>query len=922
MSPLAPPSRAALRAAVLTLVSAPALAQFGPVTPLPGDMALGASAGNQDTPHVAAGAGHFLAVWEDDASSLVNTVFGQQAFGASWPGNHDIHGMLLDADGQRLLDAPLVIAHASWDQLKPRAAWNGSEYLVVFEATRPTSAFYSKGVYGVRVSATGQVLDAVPFLIFDSPAFDETLPTVASLGGTWLVAWLDQDPISQTAIVAGRVVTGPGALAPKRTLIAGVSGTVPSELDLAAGAGRYALVYGVNFGSGVRARLFDAAALATTGVLTLATTGNRPGIAAGPAGFYTAWIGGGSFRGTTLDPSGVLGTPNGAVIVPSGLVNNSSVQVGFDGATYTVAFDSIPSVYIVRVDGAGVVLGGPALVTATPRWMDHIAVAGANGVTQVLWTDTRETPNGFGVDQSDIWHARVDANGNVTGSAVLSVSPPAQFGARIAGDAASGFLLVFNSWSAGVSRIVAQRVDGEGRALATEPFDVVVADRTLYAHDVAWNGSEFLVTWGRVRSFTFGGTPPLVEARRCLLDGTFLDAAPFPVMEGDSTAVDAVGRVFLITAHYHHPAFQTNHVIRHRRYDGATGAFLDPAPVHTIGGQTHDVVALSDRWFVVWGGIAGLPVDLNGVPGPSTFYGLGTSFRAARNPARTEVLVAYEWRDQSGVHTTTNVRIQRIAADGTALDPQLGPYLSSAPNAQLRPVGVSLGDEYTAVWADHRAHPVIEPGLGDVYACRLDSDAVQLDPQGIPLLATPNAEGSVELFASGPGRAIFAASAIERTGPHAGVHRIRTGSYHGGALGSVSCTQPAPNSTGAAGVLTVYGSSRVLDRSLELTAAQLPLNALAFFLVSRTQGSVVPPGSQGVLCVAGQVGRYVGPGQVRSSGSTGAIALTVDPSATPTSAGLVAIVAGETWTYQAWHRDAVQGAATSNFTSAVAVTFR
>lgn len=376
---------------------------------------------------------------------------------------------------------------------------------------------------------------------------------------------------------------------------------------------------------------------------------------------------------------------------------------------------------------------------------------------------------------------------------------------------------------------------------------------------------------------------------------------------------------------YHHPVFQSSHVVRHRRIDGATGSFLDAAPVIIAPGQQHDVVGLADRWFVIWGGVGlrGAPIALNGTVGSAPiYYGVGHTFRLARNPARTEVLVAYEWRDQSGVHTTSNVRMQRIAADGTALDPQIGSFVSSAPNAQLRPIGVSLGDEYTAIWADHRAHPVIELSLGDVYACRLDSDAVQLDPQGLPLLVTPSAEGSAELFASGPGQAIVAASALERSGPRSGMQRIRTGSYRGVALGNVSCTQPAPNSTGAAGVLAVHGSTRVAERSLALTAAQLPQNALAFFLVSRTQGSLVPPGSQGLLCLAGQIGRYVGPGQVQSSGPSGAIALVVDPGLTPTPFGSVAVLAGETWIYQAWHRDAVQGVATSNFTSAVAVTFR
>ena len=37
--------------------------------------------------------------------------------------------------------------------------------------------------------------------------------------------------------------------------------------------------------------------------------------------------------------------------------------------------------------------------------------------------------------------------------------------------------------------------------------------------------------------------------------------------------------------------------------------------------------------------------------------------------------------------------------------------------------------------------------------------------------------------------------------------------------------------------------------------------------------------------------------------------------------GLVAVVPGQTWFFQAWHRDTVAGQSTSNFTDAVEMTF-
>ena len=67
--------------------------------------------------------------------------------------------------------------------------------------------------------------------------------------------------------------------------------------------------------------------------------------------------------------------------------------------------------------------------------------------------------------------------------------------------------------------------------------------------------------------------------------------------------------------------------------------------------------------------------------------------------------------------------------------------------------------------------------------------------------------------------------------------------------------------------------------------------------------------------------RFVGPGQVQSTGSIGRIDLTVNLTAIPTPTGFVAVQPGQTWYFQAWHRDVFAGAATSNFTSGLGVQF-
>jgi probable HAF family extracellular repeat protein len=140
------------------------------------------------------------------------------------------------------------------------------------------------------------------------------------------------------------------------------------------------------------------------------------------------------------------------------------------------------------------------------------------------------------------------------------------------------------------------------------------------------------------------------------------------------------------------------------------------------------------------------------------------------------------------------------------------------------------------------------------------------------------------------------------------------------AIGMNYC-QTVPNSTGATSVLRAFGTEVLSVNSVELIAESLPLGAFGFFITSRTPAVVYPiPNSDGVLCLGGSIGRYVGPGQIRNSGTTGSFALAIDLTAIPQPLGAVPVQPGETWHFQAWHRDA-NPMPTSNFTNGLSLLF-
>lgn len=143
------------------------------------------------------------------------------------------------------------------------------------------------------------------------------------------------------------------------------------------------------------------------------------------------------------------------------------------------------------------------------------------------------------------------------------------------------------------------------------------------------------------------------------------------------------------------------------------------------------------------------------------------------------------------------------------------------------------------------------------------------------------------------------------------------------AVAGVSyCAPGATNSTGSPGRLVAAGTSSAGLNALTLRASDLPANSFGFFLTSQSTGFVMGPGgSQGNLCLGSAIGRYVGPGQIKNSGAAGAFELALDLTQTPQPTGLVSVQPGQIWHFQCWHRDAVGGSATSNFTDAMTVAF-
>ncbi len=145
--------------------------------------------------------------------------------------------------------------------------------------------------------------------------------------------------------------------------------------------------------------------------------------------------------------------------------------------------------------------------------------------------------------------------------------------------------------------------------------------------------------------------------------------------------------------------------------------------------------------------------------------------------------------------------------------------------------------------------------------------------------------------------------------------------YTSSGLGTNYCTAVA-NSTGVPATISASGSAAAAQNNLTLTASSLPTGQFAYFVTGQAPGFIAGPGgSQGNLCIIGQLGRFTAPGQVLNSGSAGEVSLSIDLTNVPLGANFLAVQPGDTWNFTLWYRDN-NPRPTSNFTDALEIVFQ
>jgi hypothetical protein len=312
------------------------------------------AANKELTPVVVRGNDRYLIVWEDGRNSQES----------------DIYGITVDDNGRALNASPFPICTAIRYQQHPAAAWNGTNYLVVWDDMR--NEFYYSTIYGARVNSTGGVLDVSGIAVHTNRT-QQRYPTVAWGGTNYLVAWEDWRFNFDTFQLFATRVSSNGQVLDK----AGIPLNSPMDHGLdpsIAWAGtNFMVVWSEGFGPElIRGSRVSSAGkvLNYRGVVIAPDRGYSqldPFIVWGQTNFFVAWQEGSLDRcdvyGTMLDRHGVPLNTNGFLIA-SVTNHQSHCSAGWSKTNFFVVWqdDRNSSSYDAHdVYGAHVTSGGHVL---------------------------------------------------------------------------------------------------------------------------------------------------------------------------------------------------------------------------------------------------------------------------------------------------------------------------------------------------------------------------------------------------------------------------------------------------------------------------------------------------------------------------------------------------------------------------------
>ncbi|MBZ4371629.1 Ig-like domain-containing protein [Corallococcus sp. AS-1-6] len=635
---------------------------------------------------VAAGASEWLVVWEEFSRDIHGARVGlggqvmdpsgipiaaipgyQYAPAVAWSGSEyfvvwyesngsvsAIWGTRLSSTGQPLA-SPVRISPSTGFANTPDVAFNGTDYLVVWQDYNSTRAF---DIRGARVSSGGTLRDTTPLSLCEMDG-DQLHPAVAANSGAWLVVWGDQRAASFEGDIYGTVVSSTGSVGtPNGRVLTSLLGNQSHPDVVARGYGWFVVWedarsgYPDIYGSGVD---WDGTP-SYRGPVAVSAQGRAeylPAVASSGGDLLVVWYeahaGGYDVHGARVTTQDVV-RDTASILLSTAPNDQYTPAVARTGTDYLVVWRDNRAgesdIYGVRVTSQGVVLDPSGIPLCTERGEQDNPTVASNGTDwMVAWDDNR-----YDATHEILYGVRVSTAGVVRSAWSIGTSSWAMLRPALASDGTDWYVVWEDgrgSLSSASWDIFGAKVTASGTVTPTYGTNLTSGNTgTQLAPDIAFNGTEYLVAWTDYRSYVTNSDD--IYATRVSRTGT----------------VNPVGGFVL---------------------SKASGRQVAPA-----------VASAGSDWFVVWQDgrntsqdIYGTRVSAAGTVLEPSGLAIATTSIAQRNPTVASDGVNYfvAWEEQT---TSSNQDIHGAQVSGSTGALIEAPFaIAASPQNEVRPAAAS-----------------------------------------------------------------------------------------------------------------------------------------------------------------------------------------------------------------------------------------
>jgi hypothetical protein len=454
------------------------------------ELTVTSSTQNQDNPAVAFGGGNFLIVWRERYSSSSS--------------NTAIQGRLVTPSGGLLGAGATGISTVLEEQWYPSVAFNGTEFLVVWNTTSGVNPDIIWKTVGARVTTDGSVVSGSLLTLAEPTTFYYFTPAVASDGSGWLALSV---ATQLSDVVRGSRVLANGTLATGSPFVLSRSANLQRNVAVAFDGTQYLVVWEDLRGGDFNPRLY-AARVAPDGVvkdpagIALCTTNSRqtlPSVTFDGSQFLVVWAddrnAGKALFGTRVSADGTVRDPAG-FLVASEYSDISSQPVASNGTESLVVYSWSAAgyfTYAVRVSQAGATLGAPVRLSTSSSTARNASVAWTGSEYLAVWQDSRPPAQGW-----ELYGTRVSATGVPVDTVNLPIALALadQTEPRLSCHAGACLVLWQDARNGSASpALYATRVRADGTVSDASGVRLVPSANSQTEPAVTFNGAAYLAAW-------------------------------------------------------------------------------------------------------------------------------------------------------------------------------------------------------------------------------------------------------------------------------------------------------------------------------------------------------------------------------------------------------------------------------------------